>query len=565
MACGESPPPETPGREPMPDATRAAAEAPAVSTASGTLRGRATEAGPWAYLGIPYAAPPVGERRWRPPELPAPWRGTREAQAFGPPCPQPPFQAEFYRRVARRLGGDPEAVPDLPRTSEDCLYLNVWTPRPGEARRLPVLVWLHGGAGTVGATADPLLDGSRLASRGAVVVTVAYRLGPLGFLAHPGLSAESARGVSGNYALLDLIEALRWVQREIGRFGGDPERVTVAGQSAGAALATHLLASPPAATLLHGAILQSGTGLEMDLPLRAGSPGEPSGEALGLRLAEALGAGEAADPIAGLRGLSADSLVRGAFASRHVPDRPVVDGWIVPEPVGSMLAAGRASELPVIVGTTALEAEVLVPPMASVRAYRETVEELYGRDALELLSLYPASDSAEAARAFRSLTTDDWFAAPARLAARLLAGSGDAWLYRFDRTYPAAEGGAVGAFHGVELPFLFQRFPPAWGAPGPADRTFAELVGRVWIRFAATGDPNGPGLTRWPKFDPDRPRVLFLRDAPAIGPLPRRPVLDLFERRLIEERPYLRPRRGAADAVHPSSAATSSSRSSSSR
>lgn len=196
MACGESPPPETPGREPMLHATRAVAEAPAVSTASGTLRGRATEAGPWAYLGIPYAAPPVGERRWRPPEPPTRWRGTRGAQAFGPPCPQPPFQADFYRRVARRLGGDPGAVPDLPPTSEDCLYLNVWRPRSDEAGGLPVLVWLHGGAGTVGTTADPLLDGSRLAARGAVVVTVAYRLGPLGFLAHPGLSAESARGVS---------------------------------------------------------------------------------------------------------------------------------------------------------------------------------------------------------------------------------------------------------------------------------------------------------------------------------------------------------------------------------
>lgn len=506
---------------------------PEVRTGAGALCGLRLESGSVAFLGVPYAAPPVGELRWRPPEPVPLWEGIREATSLAPACPQPSFQVEFHRRVARRLGGDPQAVPEFPRESEDCLYLNVWTPRTGEGTDLPVLVWIHGGAGTIGTAMESSYNGERLADRRAIVVAVNYRLGPLGFLAHPALSAESPRGVSGNYALLDLIEALRWVRREIAAFGGDPGRVTVFGQSAGAALIGHLMTTPLADGLFQRAILQSGTGIDLAIPLRSENGEVDSGEDLGVRLVEALGVHEKGDVTSTLRAMAADEIIRTAFEAKAVPDRPVIDGWVVPEAVEDALAAGRRAAVPVIAGGNSDETAVLVPPPASIAEYRDRVREAYGRNAETVLRLYPAADSAAAVLADRRRATDEYFSMPARLMARYVVETGgDAWLYRFDRSLPAAKGHEVGAYHGAELWFLFGNYA-RWAFPDGAnneDDAFGGLLADLWLRFAETGDPNGPGLPTWPAYDPARPRLLFLRDDPTVGPVPRAMALDLLLR-----------------------------------
>ena len=436
--------------------------APRVTVDGGTLEGvRDSAAGVLVIRGVPYAAPPVGDLRWRAPQPAARWQGLRRADRLGRNC----LQTQVYDDI------DPFAA----GVSEDCLYLNVWTAGTGGARR-PVLVWIHGGGFFAGFGGEERHDGTRLAQKGAVVVTLNYRLGPFGFLAHPALAAESPRHASGNYGLLDQIAALQWVRRNIAAFGGDPARVTIFGESAGATSVGALVASPLAKGLFHGAILESGTGIGARILPR------DSAEARGLRFAAALGVtGTGPDAAARLRAVSADTRLEVARVQSRTPDggaasvhRPVLDGWVLPRPVDSALALGATTIVPVIVGSNADEG-------------------------------------------------DEVFGAPARAFARLVTRRGGrAYLYQFTRVGDDSASRRRGAYHSAEITFVFGRPHPLLPSAGRTayDSTLAEAMSDYWVAFAATGDPNGPPAggrwPRWPVYEPAADAYLEL--GPQIAP-----------------------------------------------
>jgi para-nitrobenzyl esterase len=451
-----------------------------VTVDGGSLEGAVDSAtGVLVFRGVPYAAPPVGRLRWRPPE-PAPrWTGVRQAARLGRNCTQP----RMYDDI------DPFAA----GVSEDCLYLNVWTAGTAPAARRPVMVWIHGGGFRAGFGGEERHHGARLAQKGAVVVTLNYRLGAFGFLAHPALAAESPRGASGNYALLDQIAALRWVQRNAARFGGDPSRVTIFGESAGAMSVAALVASPLARGLFHGAILESMAGLGTIAGRR------DSAEAQGARFAEAIGvAGAGPDALARLRAVSADSLLaalaaveRGDPAAGHlpapVPARPVVDGWVLPRRIDSALAAGAANVVPVIVGSTADEG-------------------------------------------------DEAFGAPARAFARLVTRRGaPAYLYHFTRVGDDSANRRRGAYHSAEITFVFGRPRPILENAGRTayDSTLAETMSDYWAAFAARRDPNAPPAAgrrpRWPRYEPAADASIELGPTVAPRQAVRRAVYDSLD------------------------------------
>lgn len=346
-------------------------------TAEGTLR--ATAQGPVAaYLGVPYAAPPIGSRRWQPPHPPSSWRGVRRADRFAPGCMQ-------HVAPAGSEPWTPEYVVQGP-VSEDCLYLNVWTPAPSRGERLPVLVWIHGGGFTSGAGSVPIYDGAAIASQGIVVVSINYRLGIFGFLALPELSAESAQHTSGNYGLLDVLAALRWIHTNIAAFGGDPAAVTLAGQSAGAAAIVDLDSSPSSASLYARAIAQSGAGL--NLPLATLSQAERTG----IRIEHALGAAS----LSALRALPADALERRARAAGNAAAfAPIVDGRLLTGQPAQLLAAGHLNHTPFLTGLVADENSAMVPDYGAMTTLQceATFQRLFGSDADAFEALYPPAGS----------------------------------------------------------------------------------------------------------------------------------------------------------------------------
>lgn len=449
-----------------------------------------------AFKGIPYAAPPTGPWRWKPPRRAAPWAGIRAGRELGPVCPQTDPRPEIQRRVVAALGGDPPVVPPLRPTSEDCLSLNVWTTNLGGKMKQPVMVWLHGGGFAFGSGDE---EAAALAPLGAVVVTINYRLGLLGFLAHPALTKESPHGSSGNYGLLDQIEALRWVQRNIAVFGGDPGRVMVFGHSSGGAAVLQLLASPLARGLFHRAVAQSSGGGE-SLPLA-------EAEAQGVETATRLGA-PAGDPLPALRAESAERLVSGAPRGFNA----VTDGWVLPESVPRALAAVHADGVPLLLGATANEWALLAlafPPPKDREAYRALLRKAGESRMDRLLALYPAaSDDQVSAAAIRYLG-DRGFVCPSRYVAA--KRNGRSWLYLVT-VPPAASPAAAryGAFHGSELHLLFDQ---DMGVPlGDVGHRIGQAMQRYWVRFAETGDPNAPGLKEWPAYEATRPRHLELGD-----------------------------------------------------
>jgi para-nitrobenzyl esterase len=431
-----------------------------------------------AFLGIPYAASPAGSGRWRPAGPVVAWRGVRPALELGPVCPQPDREAANLRRMTIALGGDPAWVPPLGPMSEDCLTVNVFTTRTGTTARRPVMVWLHGGANRTGRGGA---DAAVLAPHGVVVVTVNYRLGLLGFLAHPALARESPQGSSGDYGLLDQIEALRWVRRNIAAFGGDPRRVTVFGHSAGGDSVAQLLASPLAAGLFHRAVIQSG-GLGVSRPRREM---EAEGEAT------AHGLDAPAEPLAFLRSLPVDTLL----AASSGPFDAVADGWVLRRPGPGALAEGSGS-VPLLVGATTNEASVFALPR-DLAGYAAMVDETGPAWRARVGALYPATSDEEAAPAIRRLMTERDFVCPARYVAARRRGA--TWLYLFSAPpTPGAAGGGLGAFHGSDVRLLFGL---SYGVPrGELGDRVGEAMRRLWVRFATAGNPNGPGLPEWPRY-----------------------------------------------------------------
>ena len=507
-----------------------------VSVEQGLLRGSGpARDGVVGFFGVPYAAPPTGERRWRAPAPPPSWDGERDATRFGPSCPQGDGTLDYYRRAARRLGRDTAELPGVGSTSEDCLYLNVWTPGPSRERTFPVFVWVHGGAGTTGSGADPLFRGASLARHGLVVVTVNYRLGALGFLAHPALSADDPRSVSGNYALHDLVRALRWLRQNARAFGGDPTRITVAGHSAGASLLEILLTSPAAEGLFHRAASHSASWLSPSR-LRSDDAGE-SAESAGSRFVAHLGvAGDVT--AAALRTLPADRLVDAATkAGADAPSAPVIDGELLVDDPARRWASGEYIRLPLLKGSADDEFALLMPPLPiDPAAYRTWVQERYGGLADAVLTAYPPGLDAEATRRQRvRLLSDDTFRAPVVRLLDWTEGRSPLWLYRFAWR---PDDGAVGAFHGVDLPFLFGTHGsvPWWGATPEVER-LTDIVQRRWSRFAAAGEPHGAGMPRWPRASPDAPLALVLDSDPQASVLPHRALLRRFAERMARPEP----------------------------
>jgi para-nitrobenzyl esterase len=430
---------------------------PAVRVWQGRLTG-STSAGTDAFLGIPYGAPPTGESRWRAPRAAPPWSGSREAKSFGPDCQQEIGEG-FGPYTSEYLAHGP--------VSEDCLSLNVWRPSGVVAaadRKLPVLVWVHGGAFSGGSGAVPIYNGAAMAREGVVVVTVNYRLGVFGFLAHPDLSTHD--GAPGNYGIQDLLLALHWIKDNVAAFGGDPSRVTLAGQSAGSMAIHDLMVSPDARGLFQQVISESGPGLGYSPKALA------TAEATGSRLMAAAGA----HSIDELRRLPAERIARavGSLGDGLFAFAPVVDGRLIPsDPYAS--ARGGFIDTPVLAGMTADEASS------------------------------PSRDE-------RRLQRGRGLAANHRWAdARVRAGKQPVYLYLYEHTEPGSE--AWGAFHTSEVPYALRNLDAAKTRTFTRrDRSIADQVSGYWLNFMRTGDPNGPGRPRWPRFDVANPRIMRLGD-----------------------------------------------------
>jgi para-nitrobenzyl esterase len=489
----------------------AAAQAPIVSVTSGQIKGVLAD-GITSFKGIPFAAPPMGELRWRAPQPVKPWTDIEQADRFAPACVQDPN--------ALQAMGAPPAM------SEDCLYLNLWTPARSAHERLPVMVWIYGGGFVLGTTSAPTYDGTHLAQKGVVLVSVAHRVGALGFLADAALSAESPHQSSGNYGMLDVIAALQWVQANIGKFGGDPSRVTLFGQSSGAGVVAMLAASPLAKGLLQRAISESGGVSGGGGPYAL--PNLHVAETTGKRFLAMLGARD----IAAARALPAAALVKaqgGAFV-------PIDDGYVLAGDEYELYRAGRFNDTPLLLGTNSNEGEMLVPPGATPARFEAQMRAQFGSHADAILALYPHATDAEAEQATRDVERDSVLAWSTWAWARLHSqrGTGKVHLYYFDRRSPQAPRGPT---HGAEIGYVFGNLlSPVSGAayalsgtPGPADAALSELIQSYWVNFAKTGDPNGPGLPPWPAFGASDQQAMFLNEHPGPHPVPNMRQIEVFD------------------------------------
>jgi len=485
------------------------AQGPVVSAPAGKVEG-AGENGIDVFKGIPYAAPPVKGLRWRPPvPLPA-WSGVKQATAYGPACWQP------VSPLPNIYKDDPPAM------SEDCLTLNIWA--PARAEKAPVIVWIHGGAFVGGRSGESIYDGARLAARGVVVVTINYRLGVFGFLAHPDLSAESGAHVSGNYGLLDQIGALHWVQSNIAAFGGDPANVTVAGESAGGLSVAFLMASPYARGLFAKAIAQSA--YMINIPeLKAAKSGWPSAETLGTLLGTML----QKPSIAELRAMDAETLTKAAV---RFGTFPVVDGKVVPKQLIETFDAHEQAPVPVLAGFNAGEIRSLwglaPKPAASAADYEKTIRARYGDLADAYLKLYPASDQQESIYASVRDALYGWTAM--RLVRSQTALGAPSFLYMFDHGYPAADAAGLHAFHGSELPFMFDtadRIPALWPTI-PQDDRLGDAMADYWTSFARDGHPVAKGAPDWAAYGGGEAFMHFT-DVPHLESHPLPGVFELNE------------------------------------
>jgi para-nitrobenzyl esterase len=482
---------------------------------SGLLGGGVESApGIRAFKGIPFAAPPVGALRWQAPQRVAKWSGVRDASQYGNVCIQPPGPSggpQARLNIANMEGSPP--------TSEDCLYLNVWTGAASATEKRPVMIWWFGGAFTEGGGSVPLYDGTALAKKGVVVVTMNYRLGPYGFFVHPALTAESPHKASGNYGLMDMLASARWVKNNIAAFGGDPNNVTVFGQSAGAMAIASLVASPESKGLFKRAISQSGAwmGLGLAGPMRTRAQAEEAG----LKAATDAGVKTAAE----LRAMSAAD-VTAKFRSAGM----IVDGWVIPEDPTAVFASGRQNAVDVLVGSN--KEELSFGPPATVERFVAGARMRWGEFADEYLKLYPHATDAEAARSQIESSSDGVFWLM-RLYADYQAKKGNkAYLYFFTQNPPAPDGQpAFPASHAAEVPYVFDNlgqlplFPDRSvaqiSAKSAPDKKLADEMSSYWTNFAKTGDPNGPGLPTWKAHRPGKSDDAAILDAdPASEKLP---------------------------------------------
>ena len=531
--------------------------APLAETATGAVRGQWNDKGMVAvFKGIPFARPPLGPLRWRPPQPALPWEGTLDAAKPSPQAVQVGDEFQLFLDAVvegQGWGGLRTTAAKLffklapaPKQSEDCLYLNVRTPTPGRDAALPVMVWIHGGDHQYGSANDVLYDSDALAQRGVVVVYVGYRLGLMGYFMHPELSRESDQDVSGNYGTLDQIAALTWVQENIRAFGGDPDNVTVFGESAGGESVAHMLTSPLARGLFHRAMLQSPANSGQMLFLREPFLNNPAGEANGKAFADRL-VGGGPDQLAALRSMPVDRLCRLLKEEEgFLHFFPVIDGYVLPKSPFEAFLDGDQALVPLLLGSNADEGTAMYP------LYCTTLERRWGEDvppagetnftrkefgdhAPALFDAYPGlSEGRESAEV--ALLGDSLFGMPVTFYARQAARANQpVYLYRFMRTPPSPRQTA-GACHAAELPFVHGRHVPLFETTS-ADAGLTRVMGDYWTRFARTGDPNVAPHPEWPLYTLANPRLMQLGTGSDLGSvgIVAQPRYEVLERRLLQQ------------------------------
>lgn len=498
------------------DSPQSHAAAPVVHVETGQLRGTLRDSTA-VFLGIPYAAPPVGSLRWREPQPPLAWTGVRDATRPGSSCVQNPAGiGTFIRPLAAAYGKSYNIVPVS--FSEDCLFLNIWAPNWPVKGPLPVMVWVHGGSNRIGSGTEESYDGAALAAHGVLVVTINYRLGPLGFFSHPELAAESPHHSTGNYGLLDQIAALRWVQRNIAQFGGDPHNVTIFGESAGSMDVTILMASPLTTSLFRRVIAESGPafGLARERNANEMTP-------LALAVGAAAG-GKPGQQLEALRKLPAgqvaqieNRLIATQFPG-YDPNASVIDGWVLPQSPAKAYASGAIQKVDLLVGLNAREwaafrvvAEAAQkssgqpPPKPDIgkqiRQFQDATRPLYGNWTDIAVADYMIRIILHGTPAIDQATNDIVMACPMGAEAALVTTAGQhAFVYRFERSVPGPGESNLGAFHALELPYVFNTFQAnafSWLPFTATDRKLSNVIQTYWTNFARTGDPNGPGLPHW--------------------------------------------------------------------
>lgn len=507
-----------------------------IVTTSGSLSGNLSphDSAIAAFKGISFAKAPIGDLRWRPPQAPEAWTGMLAATRAGAPCWQRLVpETSLYSRGQMEVG-------------EDCLYLNVWSGARADSEKLAVMVWFHGGGNTSGHGASLIFDGTNLARKGVVVVTANYRLGPFGFLAHPALTAESSHNSSGNYALLDQIATLQWVHRNIEAFGGDPGRVTIFGQSAGALDVCLLMASPLAKGLFHGVIGHSGGC--MRTPSHLDAPDEQSSaHGFGLAIAAKLGV-EGTDEVAAaaLRAFTPEAFMEGASAAQVPLSSPIIDGWVLPDAPRRIFAAGEHNRVPVIAGVMADEFRGLganITEMAQAD-YEAQVKQRFPNDSEAVLAMYKNMAETSTAEALRKISTHSFFAWQSRTWATLVEAAGeDAYVYYFshptsvfslyiparkDFSVPGGTRG-LGAYHSGDLAYAFNNVGLVGAEWQQWDYTLSDKISDYWVNFAKTGNPNGADVPAWPPYRRAVDEVQEFADRIFTTENPLREQLNLFD------------------------------------
>ena len=470
---------------------RAAGSAPSVKIDTGKLEGK-TDGPISAFLGIPFAKPPVGDLRWKPPVRPAKWKGVRKATEFGSRCMQGAIYSDMIFRD--------------PGINEDCLYLNVWTPaKLGKSKdKLPVMVWIYGGGFSAGATSEPRQDGTNLAKEGVVVVSMNYRLGIFGFFAHPELAKENSHNATGNYGLMDQSAALEWVKRNIAKFGGDPGNVTIFGESAGSFSVSEQMASPVSKELFQKAIGESGGSFaSRALPFRTK---DESAEADAEFAKEHLNA----DTLAALRALPAQKLLDAQMATKELRFAPNIDGYFLPESPEAIFAAGKQSDVPLLAGWNRDEGSFALPKDNNYAAdLKDIAAKDFSGKSDEFLKLYPADDDKQARRSIEDYEGDRFiaFSTWRWIEAQSKTGKSPIYRYRFDMDHPKDPKRGpeeAGAYHSAEIEFVFGALDSEnWISWRPEDHRLTELIRKYWSNFAKNGDPSGTGLPNWPKYNAD--------------------------------------------------------------
>lgn len=478
-----------------------------VKVEQGVVQGTLSE-GLRIFKGIPFAAPPVGELRWKAPQPAQKWEGVKQATDYAPA----PFQ-----------GGNPPSG-----KSEDCLYLNIWTPAKTANEKIPVLVWIYGGGFSFGSTSEPVHNGEHLARKGVVLVSIAYRVGQLGFLAHPELSAEDPNHVSGNYGLLDQIAGLKWIQENIAAFGGDPNKVTIFGESAGGISVSMLCASPLAKGLFHGAISQSGGSFGPTRKITY--PGEnmktlQQAEQEGIDYAQKVGASSIAD----LRKIVADSLPMGMGMGGAWP---IVDGYVIPDDQHKLYQAGKYNDVPVLIGYNSDEGASFSREK-DPQAYIAGVKTRYGQFADALLKAYPVGEK-NVPKTARDLARDAAFGWQTWSWARLQSqtGKSNVYYYYFDQHPDYPEDSPLygyGSPHGQDVAYVFMHLDAKNPQTTKTDLEISEAMATYWTNFAKYGHPNGNGVPEWPAFSEANPNVMYFGQKPYLGPVPSAESLKVLD------------------------------------